>query len=332
MTMEKIALVISSSKRELCNVRSRDPTKSQHFREKRSGIQVGCGRAVMPRSPRIYVPNGIYHAMNRGNRKELIFEDAHDRRRFIKILEEAAERYGVHVLVECRMGTHYHVVVRTPRANISEFMQFLSGEFAKYSNRRHRRGGHVFGERFKPILVDNGLYLRVLISYVMNNPVAGGLAKAAGDWKWSSYRATIGIDVPPHYLCLDWLESTFPAATRTQSQLLCEQYVNAPSIEDAEIWFQRVVFGTADMKERVRKLINATMYMAAVPRAYRALARPPLEGLLPRGLGKAKRNQAILRAHVVYAYSLADIGRCLGLHPASVSRIISSVRANLPDC
>jgi putative transposase len=330
--MAEIALVVSSSTRELCNVLSPRSTKSEHFRKKRSGIQVGCGGATMPRSPRIYVPNGIYHAMNRGNRKELIFEDVHDRRRFVKILAEAAERYGVHVLVECRMGTHYHVVVRTPRANISEFMQFLSGEFAKYSNRRHRRVGHLFGERFKPILVDNGLYLRVLISYVMNNPVAGGLAKAASDWKWSSYRATVGMEAPPPYLCLDWLESTFPAPSRTQSQSLCEQYVNAPSIEDAEMWFQRVVFGAADLEERVRKLINATMYMAAIPRAYRALCRPPLENLLPRKLRKSERNQAILRAHVVYAYSLAEIGRCLGLHPASVSRIISSVRAKLRDC
>lgn len=286
----------------------------------------------MPRSPRIYVTNGIYHAMNRGNRKDIIFEDAHDRRRFVKILAEAAERYGVDVLMECRMGTHYHVVVRTPRANISEFMQFLSAEYAKYSNRRHRRCGHVFGERFKPILVDNGLYLRVLISYVMNNPVAAGLAKTASDWKWSSYRATVGLDAPPHYLCLDWLESTFPAGGTDESQSLCERYVSAPSIEDAEMWFERAVFGAADLEKRARRVIDATMYMAAIPRAYRALSRPPLEKVLPPKLRKPQRNQAMLRAHVVYAYSGAEIGRYLGLHPASVSRIISSFRRRLRDC
>ena len=211
-------------------------------------------------------------------------------------------------------------------------MQFLSGEYAKYSNRRHRRCGHVFGERFKPILVDNGLYLRVLISYVMNNPVAGGVAKTASDWRWSSYRATVGIDAPPRYLCLDWLERTFPASSGTTSQSLCERYVNTPSIEDAEVWFQRVVFGGAELKKEVRKLIGATMFLAAIPRAYRALSRPPLEALLTRKLRKFERNRAILRAHVVYAYSLADIGRCLSLHPASVSRIISSVRGTLRDC
>ena len=235
----------------------------------------------MSRGLRIYVRNGIYHAMHRGNRKEIIFEDAHDRRRFVKILAEAAERYGVHVLIECRMGTHYHVVVRTPRANISEFMGFVSGEYAKYSNRRHRRTGHLFGDRFKTILVDNGLYLRMLVSYVMNNPVAGGVAKTAADWKWSSYRATVGLQAPPHYLCLDWLESVFPASSRAESQTFCERYVNAPSIEDAEIWFQRVVFGGAGMKQDVRDIITATMYMESIPRAYRALARPPLEEILP---------------------------------------------------
>jgi putative transposase len=286
----------------------------------------------MPRQPRIYVPNGIYHAMNRGNRKGVIFEDAHDRRRFLKILAEAAERYGVDVLCECQMTTHYHVVARTPRANISDFMRHLSGEYAKYSNRRHRRTGHLFGERFKPVLVDTGLYLRVVLSYVMNNPVAGGLAASPAKWKWSSYRATVGTAPRPPYLCLDWLETAFPCGAGMQPQALFERYVNSGSIEDAEIWFHRVVFGDDELKRRVRRLIAATMYTAAIPRSYRALARPPLDQLLPRTGSKARRNHAVLRAHVIYAYSLAEIARYLALHAGSVSRILASMRARLRDC
>ena len=106
MTMEGIALLVGASAREFCNLFRPDPPNPSVFEKTQAASGLDAGRAVMPRSPRIYVPNGIYHAMNRGNRKELIFEDAHDRRRFVKILAEAAERYGVDVLVECRMGTH----------------------------------------------------------------------------------------------------------------------------------------------------------------------------------------------------------------------------------
>lgn len=267
--------------------------------------------------------------MARGSQKLIMFVDDRDRRRFIKILIEASERYGVDVLVECRMGTHFHLIVRTPRANISEFMQFVDGEFAKYFNRRYGRTGHVLHERFQPILVDTGLYLRVVVSYVMNNPVEAGVVRAPAEWRWSSYRATAGLETPPSYLRLDWLESTFPASSRAESQALFERYVNATSVEEAEIGFARAVYGGVDFKKRVRAHIAATLYTAAIPRAYRALHRPPLSELLPAYARKEERDSAVLRAHVVYAYTLAEIGRYMRLHPASVSRIICSIRKRL---
>jgi REP element-mobilizing transposase RayT len=267
--------------------------------------------------------------MSRAHGQEMLFQDERDRRCFIKILKEACERYGVVVLAECRMGTHYHLVPRTPRANISEFMAYLNAEFAKYWNHRYRRNGYVFNERYKPILVDSAQYLRALMSYVMNNPVAGGLVTHPGEWPWSSYRATVGIENVPSYLCLDWLEGAFPGASRVESQALFERYVTAPSVEDAELCFERAIYGGPDFKKRVRAHIAATLYMAAIPRAFRAMQRPPLNEVLLATFDKEERNTAILRAHVVYAYTIAEIGRYLRLHPASVSRIICSLRAQL---
>lgn len=284
---------------------------------------------TMSRAPQLYVPDGVYHAMSRAHGEQILFQDERDRRCFLKILKEACERYGVDVLADCQMATHYHIVPRTPRANISEFMAYLNGEFAKYWNRRYHRSGYVFNERFKPILVDSGHYLRVLMSYVMNNPVAGGHVKHPAEWPWSSYRATIGAEEPPGYLCLDWLEATFPGSSRLESQALFERYVTAPSLEEAELSFERAVYGGPDFKRRIRAHIAATLYTAAIPRAYRALHRPPLDELVPTTFNKKERDSAILRAHAMYAYTDSEIGRYLRLHPASVSRIICSLRARL---
>ena len=284
---------------------------------------------TMSRAPQLYVPNGIYHAMSRAHGGQILFQDERDRRCFIRILKEACERCGVDVLADCQMATHYHLVPRTPRANISEFMAYLNGEFAKYWNRRHRRSGYVFNERYKPLLVDSGHYLRVLMSYVFNNPVVGGHVKHPAEWPWSSYRATTGAEDPPGYLCLDWLDTTFPGSSRHESQTLFERYVTAPSCQEAEICFERAIYGGADFKRRIRAHIAATLYTAAIPRAYRALDRPPLDELVPTTFDKKERDSAILRAHSVYAYTDSEIGRYLRLHPASVSRIICSLRARL---
>jgi hypothetical protein len=224
------------------------------------------------------------------------------------------------------MTSHYHGVVRTPLANVSEFMDFLNGQYAQYWNRRHHLTGHLFGDRFKPILVDTGVYLRVLMAYVMNNPVEAGYVATAAEWKWSSCRAILGKQPPPPYLCLDWLDTSFPTASRRESQGLFERYVNAPSIEEAEMLLDPVAIGNPEFKKRIRAHIGAMLFTAAVPRAYRALSRPPLPDLVPAQLSKAERNRAILRAHVVHAYSIAEIGRYLALHPNSVSRIVCSIR------
>jgi hypothetical protein len=64
------------------------------------------------------------------------------------------------------------------------------------------------------------------------------------------------------------------------------------------------------------------MYRAALPRAYRALGRPPLDELF-LGIRKRDRRSAVLRAHVVHGYQMGEIAGFLELHPSTVSRIVN---------
>jgi REP element-mobilizing transposase RayT len=264
--------------------------------------------------------------MARGNRKTIIFEDDRDRVRFVEILAEASERYRIIVYTECRMGTHYHAVVRTPWANVSAFMCYLNGQFAKYSNWRHHRTGHLFRERFKLVLVDNDLSLRAVISYVEMNPVAAGLVPSPTDWEWSSCRASVGRAAAPPYLSLDWLDHAFPAASREASQRLYREYLEAPSLPDAEALLEQPAIGSIAFTREVRAHIGATLYQASLPRSYRSLHRPSLEDLFPRGIGKEARAKAMLRAHVAHGYRLSEVERSLGIHPNTVSRAVCRLR------
>ena len=113
--------------------------------------------------------------MNRGNRKAIIFEDNHDRKRFDRILVNALKDLGVELLCATEMTTHFHLGVQTPHGNISDFMQQLDGEFAQYSNRRHKRVGHVFQGRFKAVVIEDDIQLFTAIWYILANPCEGRL-------------------------------------------------------------------------------------------------------------------------------------------------------------
>ena len=72
----------------------------------------------MGRKLRVEYPGAIYHVMNRGDRREPIFADDCDRRRFIETLAEACDKTSWQVQAWCLMDNHFHLVVETPLANL----------------------------------------------------------------------------------------------------------------------------------------------------------------------------------------------------------------------
>lgn len=101
------------------------------------------------------------------------------------------------------IATLYHLVIETPDCTLSRGMQWLNGCYAQSFNRRHHRVGHLFQGRFKGILVDGEEYFLELCRYVVLNPVRAGMVERAGDYVWSSYRATAGLAPAP-----DWLTTS----------------------------------------------------------------------------------------------------------------------------
>lgn len=274
----------------------------------------------MAKRYRVRFPGAIYHVTARGNRKTLIFLDDIDRNRFLKILAEALLRFGAQCFAYCLMGNHVHLVICTPRANISNVMHRVDGLYAKYLNWRHEWTGHVFEGPFGGSLIDDTAYLRAAIAYVARNPVKAGLVQAAVDWRWSSLAATVGECTSPPFLTLDWLPRLYEAPTLSESrQLLLADVANSDDVIDFDT---RSVEGEPEFKRRARKVIGATLYMAPLPRSYRALGRPSLGELLA-GVRKKERRTAILRAHVTHGYLMAEIARYLDLHPTTVSRIVN---------
>jgi len=160
----------------------------------------------MPRQVRIEYEGAMYHVLARGNRREAIVEDDEDRKMFIRTLGEAAEKTGFRIHAYVLMGNHYHLLLETPRANLSEGMGWLQNAYTRRMNVRHGRWGHLFGGRYKAILAEPGNCYWALLDYVHLNPVRAGMVReeeGLESYPWSSLRS---------YVCFprrrpEWLET-----------------------------------------------------------------------------------------------------------------------------
>jgi putative transposase len=150
-------------------------------------------RHSMARMLRRDLPDGIYHVTARGVAHASIFRDDRDRAGFLGILAEVVDRYAWRCHAFCLMGTHYHLVVETTRAQLSAGLQRLNGTYAQRFNRRHGRSGHLFGARFSSWLIETERHMRDACLYVVMNPVRAGLCEDAGEWRWSHLRRGLHV-------------------------------------------------------------------------------------------------------------------------------------------
>jgi putative transposase len=127
---------------------------------------------------------------------------------------EAVQRFGVIVHAYCLMPNHHHLLLQTPRANLSRMMGWLQTTYTVRFNRRHRQDGHLFQGRFKAHVVEADEYARELIEYIHLNPIRprdrrkdipADRRDELDAWQFSSHRAYAGLDAPPPWLCTEWL-------------------------------------------------------------------------------------------------------------------------------
>jgi len=151
-------------------------------------------------------------ATSRGNAREPIYRNDDDRRTFLAVLESVVKRYGWLCHAYCLMDNH--LVMETPRTNLSRAAGWLQTTYSIRFSGRHRRVGHLFQGRFKAQLTDADEYATTLECYVHLNPVRprdrqaiipADRAKALSAYMWSSHLAYAGEGDPAEWLDLSWL-------------------------------------------------------------------------------------------------------------------------------
>ena len=129
----------------------------------------------MPRKTRIDAPGALHHIIVRGIERKKIFKDDTDRVKFLERLGAILTDTKTHCLAWTIIPNHFHLLLRTGATLISSVMRRLLTGYAIYFNRRHRRSGHLFQNRYKSILCQEDAYLLELVRYIHLNPVRAKL-------------------------------------------------------------------------------------------------------------------------------------------------------------
>jgi REP element-mobilizing transposase RayT len=150
---------------------------------------------VMPRQARLDAPDTLHHVMVRGIERTAIFRDDVDRDAFMTRVAALADAGTLTVFAWALLPNHAHLLVRTGSRPLPRSMRSLLTGYAGAFNRRHKRVGHLFQNRYKSIVVEAEAYLLELVRYVHLNPLRAQVVpdlRRLGHYPWTGHSALLG--------------------------------------------------------------------------------------------------------------------------------------------
>jgi len=174
----------------------------------------------MPRQPRIDSPDLLHHVIVRGIERGKIFNDDEDRDSFVERLRMLLLETGTACYAWALIPNHFHLLLKPHTVELARFMRRLLTGYAVTFNRRHKRSGHLFQNRYKSIVCEEEAYLLELIRYIHLNPLNAGLV---GDlntldlYPWCGH-AEILSNNKESGLAADWVLSLFSQDMKSARQ------------------------------------------------------------------------------------------------------------------
>ena len=143
----------------------------------------------MPRIPRKYLDTSFFHIMSQGINKEYIFDNPIDIKFYIKNMYELKDKFKIKIIAYCIMNNHTHLLLQCDRVeNLCKYMHSLNTRYGQYYNKKYKRVGYVFRDRYRSEGIYGEEQLNNCINYIYNNPVRAGMCKKPDQYKFSNYK------------------------------------------------------------------------------------------------------------------------------------------------
>ena len=303
----------------------------------------------MSRPWRIEYQGALYHLLSRGNERNDIFIDETDRNRFLEAVGEMSERFDIDICAYVLMDNHYHLLVRTRRANLKKAMQWFGTTYTQRFNRRHFRSGHLFQGRYKSIIIQNDAYLLQLSYYIHRNPLRAGIVNRLADYRWSSYRVYAYDRKTPTWLSTDLILSQFAGDGDR-----CRRYrekVQKYASEERRLFEDLrhgLILGSKQFVEKIRKKYAPANPELSIPQQRKAAKSFDPENYLrqaekifgcdiehfehsKRLSGATKESRDLLLYGIWRTGQLTNeqIGKLFGLSYSGVSHAVKSIKPKL---
>ena len=300
----------------------------------------------MARQLRIEFESAFYHITSRGNLRDRIFFDDRDKEMFLEILKRTKERYGYLLHAYALMGNHYHLLIETPKANISQIMQNINTSYTVYINKKYRRSGHLFQGRFKGIIVDKDEYLLTLSRYIHLNPVRAKIVQWPEDYRWTSYKAYADDSVKSSLVNTADTLSYF-SNKKGKAQKAYRAYVREGMGEEERPFKDMtagLILGGKRFKARVMKFLGKIKTHEELPQIKRLREQVPIDRiiktccsyygkkeaeLLRRGKDKRERQIAIYLSKILSGRKNVEVGSIFGIKGPAVSGVIKAIEERL---
>ncbi|HEX9163114.1 MAG TPA: transposase [Thermoanaerobaculia bacterium] len=236
----------------------------------------------MSRPLRLEYPGSFWHITARGNERNCIFVDDHDRRRLLELLGESVRRFRWILLAYALMPNHIHLVLELTETTLSRGMKWLNGCYSQCFNRRHKRVGHLFQGRFGAFLIEKETYMLEVLRYVVLNPVRAGIVSAPREYEWSSHHAVIGVVDAPQWLAVDNVLAQFGSDECTARERY-SRFVDDGIGSTRRPWDDLVgqmYLGGEQWVESVREKLKLKPRATEHPLGQRAPSRPDMQAVI----------------------------------------------------
>ena len=142
------------------------------------------GSMQLARTERVRSSTGIYHVIQRGINRQVIFHEDEDFLRYLSTLERAKRECGCELYGYCLMSNHIHLLIRehSDIFTISNLIKKIASSYVHWYNRKYQRTGHLFEERFKSEVVEDDQYLLTVIRYIHQNPTKSQMVEAVCEY------------------------------------------------------------------------------------------------------------------------------------------------------